>query len=266
MDFQTFKDTLLTLQTDEEKLNLIRQRLSSLSQESSSVDLNSDTGIYESFIPKTCNFKPANNVEGFSSYGSDSLSMDDDSLYLDFVKQLSITDYTFTPDSVNEITEFVNNYFGECCNNDPIRMNFYDKGTTHSLHELKGNGIAMCSERAALAHNILKFLGIDSKMLTGKIENEAHAFVLFSPKSGINFIYDPANNVNFNANGIRYRYSKLALLSETELNSLLSGEQYNFNYDWLQRKMNKRFNCEVQIEKESKPYFISSGEEIRKIV
>lgn len=60
---------------------------------------------------------------------------------------------------------------------------------------------AMCAQRAALVHNTLKILGVDSRLLFGKLailgENgdsaESHAVVEFMAASGDTYLLDPAN-------------------------------------------------------------------------
>lgn len=56
----------------------------------------------------------------------------------------------------------------------------------------------MCAERAAVAHNMLKFLGWGSTYYTGKLSTDEtdadlHAFVIYKKPNGEQNIYDSMN-------------------------------------------------------------------------
>ena len=88
------------------------------------------------------------------------------------------------------------------------RNRFYDDRTPDwgsdvqpkdiDLSEMKGGGIAVCTERAGVAQNLLAFLGYDSTFIAGDctIEEKAggHAFNVIKTKEGW-VIYDPTNPV-----------------------------------------------------------------------
>lgn len=100
------------------------------------------------------------------------------------------------------------NYFGNFYstqNTERDNREFYmDRSSADSeaidLKELKGKQIAVCAEKAAVAHNYLKFLAIDSRLIfSDRCEltpgsEEAHAYVCFSTAHG-HFIFDPTNSV-----------------------------------------------------------------------
>ena len=63
-------------------------------------------------------------------------------------------------------------------------------------------GIAYCTERAALAHNMLHFAGVETIFLTGvslgrKAGKELHCFLLTNNPEGDLEIYDPTNPLTF---------------------------------------------------------------------
>jgi len=62
--------------------------------------------------------------------------------------------------------------------------------------------VAMCQERAAVVHNTLQILGVESRFATGVLEreledgaiaSEPHAFILVSGTNGKQYILDPTN-------------------------------------------------------------------------
>ena len=54
------------------------------------------------------------------------------------------------------------------------------KGKQLSIKSVRDNECAFCSEKAGMAHNLFKFLGIDSEVVCGARGTEMHAY---------NFIY-----------------------------------------------------------------------------
>jgi hypothetical protein len=85
-----------------------------------------------------------------------------------------------------EVLETVDEFFGGFANID-VRMDYYypadfDESKDNKISNLKGTGAAMCVERAALAQNLLKSLGINSFFKTsGIIKNnnkEIHSYNL----------------------------------------------------------------------------------------
>lgn len=80
------------------------------------------------------------------------------------------------------------------------RKEFYmDKSKSFSISELKGKEIAECIEKAALTHNILKFLGYDTELVLGHLSGEdnvkePHAYNLIKGKKGT-FLLDITNPI-----------------------------------------------------------------------
>lgn len=100
------------------------------------------------------------------------------------------------------------NYFGNFYssqNTERDSREFYmDRSSSDSepidLREFKGKQIAVCAEKASVAHNYLKFLAIDSHLIFSERcklttdSEEAHAYICFSTPNG-QFIFDPTNSI-----------------------------------------------------------------------
>ncbi len=75
-------------------------------------------------------------------------------------------DYTNIQELSSIVLETVNDFFGGFANIDERMEYYYPEDFTESkdnkISNLKGTGAAMCVERAALAQNLLKYLGINS--------------------------------------------------------------------------------------------------------
>lgn len=235
-------------------MDLVLARIKPLSQASKLTvfDLDNLSGKVSAFVSASCNLHPCNN-SGICA--CDTLLMDDNDLYYDFLNTLETTDLPFCPLLLSKINEFVYQYFGPSLGSEPLRIDFYDTDTKHSLKELKNTGIAMCSERATLAHNLLKFLGVDSQIIFGTMNNIAHCYVTFSPNQDKYFLYDPSNAVHYELNNQRYRIFKLAELSSEDMIKFDEGNSVNFDYQWIENFITKSFG-EHKLEKEECSYSI----------
>lgn len=155
---------------------------------------------------------------------------------------------------INELNNYIMNYFGPCNNNLFDRMQVYDTKDWEavSVKELKGKNIAACSERSALAQNILKFLGLESEIVFGKLNNdESHAYIIFKPEKSNEFriLFDPMNPCFFKDKNNEYTMGVSIIKNEDYL-KLKNGEEINFSYDLVK----KLFNNEVEFEEDKRIY------------
>jgi hypothetical protein len=145
------------------------------------------------------------------------------------------------------IQNFVWNYFGENAGNSFDRMQIYDTKDWNSLSikELKNKNIAACSERSALAHNLLLFLGFNSEIIFGKLnKDESHAYIIFSPENTDEFkiLFDPMNPVVFN-DGDKDSYAiGVSKISKEEYENLKDGKEYKFDYSMVKRMYNQNYS------------------------
>ena len=99
---------------------------------------------------------------------------------------------------VDIVYETITEYFGKGWDSE-VRNKLLSIGTT--LENLRGENIAMCTERAILAQNLFKILGIDSVLKQSMIEFQQnttpHAYNILRI-DGINYIFDSAipNKIN----------------------------------------------------------------------
>lgn len=138
-------------------------------------------------------------------------------------------------DASDAIVFALGNYFG----------NYYGSEDTTKMHnafassskgvmdlkDFKGQGLAVCAEKAPVAHNYYKFLGMDSNLilsnLTCQSQKMPHAYVLLRTEKG-KFISDPTNPIIFRDKemkivGIRSGQYKI---SEEEYSQLMSKDNY----------------------------------------
>lgn len=135
----------------------------------------------------------------------------------------------------------INEYFGNYCATDDTEsksQRFYLEHSTVdspdiSLKDLKGQKIAVCSEKAGTAQNLLHFVGIDAILMTsskcqlsttGGPDATAHVYNLLRTPNGY-FIFDPTNPgliKDSNGKTINY-YPAIYKISEDEYAAIMAG-------------------------------------------
>ncbi|HPR09360.1 hypothetical protein KDA06_03380 [Candidatus Saccharibacteria bacterium] len=100
-------------------------------------------------------------------------------------------------------------YFGSYTGNETRRMvavaDLIGKDIPPSESIAVFGSSAMCKERAAVVHNTLKIIGVDSSFMVGNlhvvsldkqmVEDQPHAWVVVRPKTGGVYQYDPTNPI-----------------------------------------------------------------------
>ena len=149
------------------------------------------------------------------------------------------------------ITYSLIDYFGNYIstqNTEAKNREFYSDHTTSdsqtiNLKELKGKNLAVCAEKASVAHNYLKFLGVDSHIIfsdnckLGEAE-EGHAYIIFSTKNG-NFIFDPTNPILVEQSDGKINAINPAIykISEEDYNHLLNRDNYQVTVQHINQKI-----------------------------
>ena len=159
--------------------------------------LNSKIIVHKGFIPPDTKIK-------YSNYSMNTYSMNTDDYFYEFARFIKKYQIKNKGSLVKLIQNFINNYFGLPSSKDMRDAYFDDLAfkTTKTDEEyfqkleqltignLKGKKIAMCTERAAIAQNLLSFFGIDTYYCMGCLDNnavqEAHCFNIAKAKE--NFI------------------------------------------------------------------------------
>ncbi len=144
--------------------------------------------VHKGFISPTTRMK-------YSSHSMATYSMrttDYFYLFAEFIKKYNIKSKDAL---VTNITAFLNQYLGvdrfDCDQRDYIFFDIpmqttqtdeelFKKLEQNEIGDLKGRGVAMCTERAAIAQNLLSLFGFKSYFVVGCVNNnskeEAHAF------------------------------------------------------------------------------------------
>lgn len=244
MKFTEFKENYQQLKSKSEREDFLQLRLSELI--SSSVPNNigkNHCGSYSGFIgPNTILFSNGSNF--FSG-----LVFDDFHIYqefFDFINQDFDTYLHNEPMTIGCIQQFVWKYFGVHSGSTLDRMDIYSPSDMKpvSITSFKGNNLAACSERSALVQNLLVFMGFESEIIFGKLNNDSsHAYIIFSSQNGnTKLLYDPMNPVTFHDDNTTSYGFAVSKMSEEEYQDLKNGKSYTFDYSQV-KKLYGKTNC-----------------------
>ena len=236
MTFTEFKEKYSNLNTEEERKNFINNRIKELCKEDRQKIGLSICGGYNGFISP--NMEVVSNVSGFFP----NMTMDDLSIYEEFMNYISNdTDYL----SVELLTlinvqKFVWKYFGVNSGNVLDRIEAYTTfpGNPIGISNFKCRNVAACSERSALVQNILKFLGFDSEIVFGKLnEKEPHTYIVFKAEGlDTRVLYDPMNPIKYYNSLNEEKYdAAFMLLTPDMYEALNNGSKIEFDYSLVKK-------------------------------
>ena len=101
-----------------------------------------------------------------------------------------------------------------------------------SIRVVRDNKCANCYEKAALAHNLFKFLGFDSELVNGYRDGQKYAFNIVYP-NGYNgdtaLIFDSTLYVDFEKDGTKYPYAYFEAVKQEDINRLLNKEDVDLD-------------------------------------
>ena len=100
------------------------------------------------------------------------------------------------------------------------------KGKKLSIKTISNNSVAFYSEKAGMAHNMFKFLGIDSEVVCGARGSEMHAYNFIYPNGYGNepmVLYDPSHFVNFIKDNNKLSFGFYKAFSKQDYEALKNG-------------------------------------------
>lgn len=150
--------------------------------------------VFNGFIPFNTRIK-------YSNFGIGDYSMKTTDFYFGFAKLLRKNKIQNKGQFISLIEPFINSYFGINRSSKDIREQvlndiafkttttdeeYFIKLENNEIGSLKGTGAAMCTERSAIAQNLLSLFGFESYYVMGCISNngkeEAHCFNIAKAK------------------------------------------------------------------------------------
>lgn len=191
---------IFELQNDEEIISFIKERLNELEEASEEKTVGQNyTDSFQDYISEKIHYKAA---EKFEDAECPDLIYDDITPYFNLIKDIKKASW------YNEMTLFTTIFFTihRYLPNEDIGLGRFftyssHKGQRLSIKTVSEDGVAFCSEKAGMAHNMFKFLGIDSEVICGARDNEFHAYNFVYPNGYENepmVLFDPSHFLNFN--------------------------------------------------------------------
>lgn len=225
MSKEEIQNRIKELKTDEEIEAFVKERLQEL--EGMAVETivgQGYTDTFKEFISSKTHYKPGTK---FGESECPDLVYDDMTPYIELVKEIR--------KGYNELTLFTS-IFHLIYNYLPNSDWGFARGMTYMAHtkdgkvsikEIIDNSCAFCSENAGLAHNLFRFLGVDSEVACGYRNKEGHAFNVIYPNGYGNepmVIYDPSFFVSFVKSEGKISLGYFKALRREDYDKLMKGE------------------------------------------
>lgn len=143
------------------------------------------------------------------------------------------------------LSTFLDEYFGnpDTVNPDDRERFLMELNGQATIENLRGKGLAACSERAAVANNLMEMLGLNSIYVTGEVNGEQHAFNIVI-KDNKYFIVDTTNRCGLydeynNIIGTVTYYHNLGEINESINLFLTTGERHLYPQKIARKKDEK---------------------------
>lgn len=216
---------IFELKTEEEIIEFVNNRLNELETNSKEKTVGQNyTDSFQDYISQKIHYKAA---EKFDDSECPDLVYDDITPYINLIKEIKKgTGY-------NELTLFTTIFFTvyKYLPSEDIGLGRYMtytsyKGKKLSIKTISKNGIAFCSEKSGMAHNMFKFLGIDSEVVCGARDTEIHAYNFVYPNGYENepmVLFDPSHFLNFIKDNNKASYGFYKAFKKQDYETLKDG-------------------------------------------
>jgi hypothetical protein len=212
--------------TEEEKTNFINQRLSELkNDELVELGYNTDITVYDKFLnekSKLIAIIDFDHKKNTASIGS--FNIDDDSIYNYLIDSIQEAKNPY-----DAVFYAIHNYFKTDTKSSRVgkkRERIYrhlsmPKDKSISIKLISKKKVALCSEMAAVAHNMFRFLNIDSDfVMSGAVDNHLHTYDVIYPEGRRRYavLYDPTMQL------LQWNHPVMFKLDETKRRELFTNK------------------------------------------
>ena len=231
MTKEEINQAIFNIQTDDEIVEFVKKRISELEEESVETTVGQGyTVSFREYISEKTHYKAVAKSQGECP----DLVYDDITPYINLIKEIRINSW------YNELTLFTTMFsvIRDYLPNNDLGLGrsltyLGNKVQRVSIKQIRDNVCAFCSERAGMAHNLFKFLGVDSEVVVGYRDFGRHAYNIVYPNGYGNepmVIYDTSFSVRF----VKDDNSKLAFgyfkaLRREEYEKLMAGSPIKLN-------------------------------------
>ena len=244
MNKEEINKKIFELSTDEEIIDFVKKRIQDLENNSVETTVGQNyTTTFKEYISEKTHYKAGDRINDDEC---PDLVYDDITPYIDLIKSIKQNSW------YNEMTLFSTIFF-EVYNYLPSKDIGLERAATYfsnigkriSIKQIKDNACAFCSEKSGMAHNMFKFLGIDSEVVCGYRDSEEHAYNLIYPNGYGNepmVIYDPSYFVSFIKDGQKLSFGYYKALRREEYDELMSGLPVKIDLSKTEQNYRKLYN------------------------
>lgn len=239
MSKEEIQKKIYELKTDEEISVFVEERINYLENQSVERTVGQNyTDSFQDYISAKMHFKPVEKIKGEDCTD---LVYDDLQPYINLIKTIKNSKNNYS-----ELTAFSDIFFTV---HDYLPSNNFDlgrfflyvqsKGKRLSIKTVAQDGSALCSERAGLAHNLFKFLGMDSEWISGLRDKYFHAYNMIYPNGyGTEpmVLYDPSFHINFEKEERKFSFGFFKAFKKEEYLRFISGEPIVIDLSSTERK------------------------------
>ena len=264
MKKEEIKKIIFSLKTDEDIIEFVNKRLAELENNSVETTVGQNyTTTFKEYISEKTHYKAA---DKFKDAECPDLVYDDITPYVNLIKAVK------QAGGYSELTLFSTIFYEvhDYLPSDDILGRAFtymaNKGKRISIKQFKDNDCAFCSEKSGMAHNMFKFLGIDSEVVSGYRDSEKHAYNIIYPNGYNNepmVIYDPSFFVNFIKDKNKFSCGYFKALKREDYEKLMSGIPVKIDLSKTEKTYRQlyNFNDEYVFEGDT-PSYIAGLEEL----
>lgn len=225
MTKEEINKTIFSLQNDEEIFAFVSNRISELENNAVETTVGQNyTTSFKEYISDKTHYKAGAKLKDAEC---PDLVYDDITPYINLIKRIKHNKW------YNELLLFsiiffeIYKYLPSDDNGLGRAMTYFgNKEKRISIKQIHENACAFCSEKSGMAHNMFKFLGIDSEVVCGYRNTERHAYNIVYPNGYGNepmVIYDPSFFVNFIKDEDKLSFGYYKALSRDDYEKLMEG-------------------------------------------
>lgn len=227
MNKEEIQKKIYALNTDEDIESFVNERIKELEASSIETTVGQNyTDSFNEYISLKTHYKPADKLDEETECPD--LVYDDVTPYIELIKSIREGKWYSELSLFSDVFFVINNYLPT----DNIGFGRYMAYLFHkdgkiSIKSIREHGCAFCSEKAGLAHNMFKFLGVDSAVVSGGRNGGMHAYNFVFPNGYGNepmVLYDPSFFVDFVKDNDAKSFGFFKAFKKEDFEKLLSGE------------------------------------------
>ena len=214
------------IQSNEGIESFVKTRIQELEDNSIETTVGQNyTTIFREYISEKTHYKPG---ERLKDAECPDLVYDDLTPYVDLVKTIKKSGGYDSFALFTLIFFNVYNYLpSEEADMERAFTYLSNKDKRVSIKQISEESCASCSEKAGMAHNLFKFMGIDSEVVCGYRDSKKNAYNIIYPRGYDNepiVFYDPSFFVSFNNENSKQSFAYYQILQKDDYEKLLAGE------------------------------------------